>query len=724
MGAVANMKAVSPFITMVFTILFGVTMLAIIVNTVNPLFSRATDASIVNDAFQNLELLRSAVESVASEAQGSTRTVPLSVSGGTYRADATYDWLYFEYNPQEALQLSGQRGNVLVRQGFQFGDWFDSYASGAGSSAGWKNISGTWTFSDYKYVGSNGTSYHNVSGPLTNWKFSASISNVSGSTGGEAFAVPGNPESLVGYWTADEASGNTFYDWSGHGNTGSFSGNANGTLTDMNTTGNATSGWQSGASCKFGSCVSNIMATSTAGGYVNTTLNMSSWAAYTEAMWARPGNQTFGSTVNKQIFSPCAGICDGPFVRKTGFAANPSPHFAGTFRNNTNYYELHTMINATEGQWYFILQTYDNATGNGSLYVNGVLANSTYINSSGLNTLNSNFSYIGYGGSDRYFNGTIDDVKVWNRALSADEVLSEYNGTRSGETLSVSTNTTGLAGWWKFNEGSGSSAADDSTREYGQYAGAMKFEGVNDYTSVSSSPSLKPTEAITVAAWIKPNLQGTREFVATKWAGFTMELTTSNTATFGAYIDGAQRMTPGTTAIPNDTWTHLVGTYDSTEKIIKLYVNGGQEIKTLTLSGRATYSMTVSDNSLGIGKYSTYYWNGPIDEVMILNRSLSADEVAALYETSYKKISGAGGSQSINAKTPNPAIVLANPAGQTRFDNVEVTDGTSRLTFVVPFSDADINGTMRAGKGDHTIEVRNMGVNAASGRPVVQLTAS
>jgi len=497
-GIASNRKAVSPFIEMVFTILFGVTMLAIILNTVNPLFSRATDTSAVNDAFQNLELLRSAVESVASEAQGSTRTVPLSVSGGTYRADATYDWLYFEYNPQEALQLFGQRGNVLVRQGLQFADWFDSYATGSESSAGWTNTSGTWSFMDYKYLGTNGTSYHNVSGPLTNWKFSASISNVSGATGGQVFALPTNPESLVGFWSFDEYTGTNAYDYSGNNNTG--------TLTNMNTTGNATSGWNS-TDCRFGNC--------------------------------------------------------------------------------------------------------------------------------------------------------------------------------------------------------------------------LKFDGKNDYVNATNSPSLQVTGGLTISMWIYVNSLSSNMVPLDKhWAGeYFLKIMTDGRLDFAHGAPGNQEelaiLPVG--SVTAGSWLNIVAVRSTSATTLTGYKNG-------VASAPVTYAKTpsVSTQNVIIGMEDGLYnpFNGTIDEVMIFNRSLSADEVAALYETSAKKLSGAGGTQSIIMKTPNPAIVLANPAGQTRFDNIEATDGTNRLTFVVPFSDADINGTMRAGKGDHTIEVRNMGVNAASGRPVVQLTAS
>ncbi|MFH1656898.1 MAG: LamG domain-containing protein, partial [bacterium] len=53
-----------------------------------------------------------------------------------------------------------------------------------------------------------------------------------------------------------------------------------------------------------------------------------------------------------------------------------------------------------------------------------------------------------------YFNGSIDDVRIYNRALSPAEVTEHYNGIFSDET--------GLAGLWHFDEGSGDTTADDS----------------------------------------------------------------------------------------------------------------------------------------------------------------------------------------------------------------------------------------------------------------------
>lgn len=56
--------------------------------------------------------------------------------------------------------------------------------------------------------------------------------------------------------------------------------------------------------------------------------------------------------------------------------------------------------------------------------------------------------------SSRNFNGKIDEVRVWKRALSPTEI--------SQNMCNVSVPATSLAAYWKFNEGSGSTVQDSS----------------------------------------------------------------------------------------------------------------------------------------------------------------------------------------------------------------------------------------------------------------------
>ncbi|MCR4335923.1 MAG: PKD domain-containing protein [archaeon] len=81
-----------------------------------------------------------------------------------------------------------------------------------------------------------------------------------------------------------------------------------------------------------------------------------------------------------------------------------------------------TIVDQT--QWYHIVGTYDGS--NQKLYVNGELKNTKP--NSGTPVVTTNPIYIGRNRTGQYFNGTIDDVAIWNRALSAAEIQEIYSG--------------------------------------------------------------------------------------------------------------------------------------------------------------------------------------------------------------------------------------------------------------------------------------------------------
>lgn len=96
----------------------------------------------------------------------------------------------------------------------------------------------------------------------------------------------------------------------------------------------------------------------------------------------------------------------------------------------------------TIGKWYLVTGTYDASTGNMSLYVNGSYQSSKIVTGGirGYTTW-----YLGAGTSggtwNQSFNGTIDEVAVWNRVLSAQEISNLYN-LQSGFPTQAWTNVT------------------------------------------------------------------------------------------------------------------------------------------------------------------------------------------------------------------------------------------------------------------------------------------
>jgi hypothetical protein len=98
------------------------------------------------------------------------------------------------------------------------------------------------------------------------------------------------------------------------------------------------------------------------------------------------------------------------------FTGNPGTSINGT-----------TVIN--NGNWYHITATKDGINGIKSLFVNGILEITGSTNSNILNA-NPNIVIGGNTLDSRYLNGSVSQVKIYNRALSANEVFQNYEATR------------------------------------------------------------------------------------------------------------------------------------------------------------------------------------------------------------------------------------------------------------------------------------------------------
>ncbi len=108
--------------------------------------------------------------------------------------------------------------------------------------------------------------------------------------------------------------------------------------------------------------------------------------------------------------------------------------------------------------WYHVAATFDGA--NMKLYVNGVLKKSKVFHgtivSSTFNVKIGRLADINQPGSisPRYWSGKIDEVRIWHKALTQSEIAANMN--RHIDPITV----TGLEGYWRFNDGSGTTVAD------------------------------------------------------------------------------------------------------------------------------------------------------------------------------------------------------------------------------------------------------------------------
>ncbi|AZA81589.1 hypothetical protein C1637_03185 [Chryseobacterium lactis] len=201
-----------------------------------------------------------------------------------------------------------------------------------------------------------------------------------------------------------------------------------------------------GTTTPTGSYAISLDGTSKSGSAGN--INVSGSALSFEG-WIKPSSFKSGFPYISAIMGTEAGDANSAFFRLGDASlANNKLQFVLSINNVQQKLASNTALNANT--WYHVAATYDGTTM--KLYINGALdaskAQTGSVSSNG--AFNVGYLYE----ASRNFNGKIDEVRVWKRALSQTEI--------SQNMCNVSLPATSLAAYWKFNEGSGSSVQDNS----------------------------------------------------------------------------------------------------------------------------------------------------------------------------------------------------------------------------------------------------------------------
>jgi hypothetical protein len=204
--------------------------------------------------------------------------------------------------------------------------------------------------------------------------------------------------------------------------------------------------------------------------------------------------------------------------------------------------------------------------------------------------------------------------------------------------------TNGLVGYWKFDEGNGTEAGDSSgnnnngtlengpTWVDGKYGKAVSFDGSDDYVEVPQSSTLDIVDGVSIVAWVYPKASPTFATILSRWydgwepdRGIVLQLKEGSYLRFGV-IDTINVLDAPFTFETNK-WYYIAATWNGSDS--RIYVNG-IEIGNRSTSG----SFTNQNVNLGIGSDLNPFqagFNGTIDNVMIYNRALTAEEVMAHY---------------------------------------------------------------------------------------------
>ena len=317
-------------------------------------------------------------------------------------------------------------------------------------------------------------------------------------------------------------------------------------------------------------------------------------------------------------------------------------------------------------EWYHVAGTWDDS--NVSIYFNGVLTGTDTQGVIITETLDSGEVGADFQGTmQRYFDGQIDDVKVYNYARTGEQIIEDMN---AGHPVGGSPVASQVA-YWKFDEGYGATAYDSAGSNNGtltpstggtntttaamwdldgKYGKAIEFDGTDDYVEMADDPAFDITDEITLSAWIKPTAAAqslySRIISRAPDAGgneyYALLTNDSPSNAVGVRINQINTIF-STSIAPTGEWTHVTGTYDGAT--LKIYFNGELEN-----SSSLTTTIPTASTPIHIGDRSDDATNrrfeGSIDEVKIYNVALTAEQVRTEYNQGKAQVLGSSGTDS------------------------------------------------------------------------------
>jgi hypothetical protein len=187
-----------------------------------------------------------------------------------------------------------------------------------------------------------------------------------------------------------------------------------------------------------------------------------------------------------------------------------------------------------------------------------------------------------------------------------------------------------LVGWWRFDDGSGTVAADSSASGNdgtfvespqwvgGQFGLALEFDG-DDW--VDCGDILDITEAITIACWVNPaGLEGDNGWVA-RWDNYAFK---SSGTSLRFTTPGVRDYTANNTTLVVGEWQHVAVTFapNQAEGGTIFYVNGveGQRMDS------TGYGPGAGPFAIGNNRWSQFY-EGMIDDVRVYDHILTEAEI-------------------------------------------------------------------------------------------------
>ncbi len=318
------------------------------------------------------------------------------------------------------------------------------------------------------------------------------------------------------------------------------------------------------------------------------------------------------------------------------------------------------------------------------------------------------------------FRGVIDDIRIYNRALSSNEVA-QLHAYESTPQHSFPTN--GLVAYYPFN-GNANDASGNANNgtiyggvtlvpdRFGNPNSAYSFNGVDGYIDIGNPLGNNPA-ALTESAWVNlasissppgvPNLDAIitkRQQPDSSWPSLGFVSSGPGTGAGAVAFDGPfyYNVSFGTTLTPTNEWVFICAVM--TNSTYQIYINGSLEG---TMDDSTTLNSSDDMHLMHEGAWGEFC-NGVLDDVCIYNRALSQTEVAQLF--AYES----GPNTNPPSITIQPQPVFGNAGDDVSF-NVAAT-GALPLNYQWSLNGTNISGANASGLTISNVAQTDLGVYA------------
>jgi hypothetical protein len=432
-------------------------------------------------------------------------------------------------------------------------------------------------------------------------------------------------DNLTGYWRLEEGTGTSTTDLSSAGNDGTISG---ATWLEEG---------QYGKALDFDGIDDYILVGTTSRPTDNFSVEAWFTTDVTHQIDGESTSGTGGVDGQKYLFWPQNESSNG------GMGVSVGTNGISVYEHGSGYMPALAVYNGTvPSGWNHLVVTYTSKQPR--IYLNGSLVRTGLTSPKGIV-----YAPYKFGGGDYgYHSGHADEIKIYDIALTDEQVMTAYNfSPLADSTWGVSelseycvpgdsSTCNDPVGEWLLNGKQGTTATDTSKNGNdgtingalwgkGKISSALNFNGTSDYIAIPS-PSNIPigNSSYTIQAWIKPSATGTRGIVG--WGNYG----TSNQSN-ALKLEGTNQvvnywwsndLTATVGTIQTGTWYHVAATYDGTTR--RIYWNGA-----IMASDTPTGHNVPDANNLTIGTINIdKYFAGVIDEVRIYDYARTPAQIA------------------------------------------------------------------------------------------------